>query len=151
MVATECAILEAFQFNLCSPSGAIFHAVAQITHTLGPACPEPCAKTAFAVANDCFRFDLVLRHPPAVLAAACVHAAAAAHQLPGRQWLEQLDPARLPAVEKAAAALCGALARCAGVDPAAFDACPDIPRRAAKRPNQPPPSVVGGKRKLAVY
>ena len=150
MVATECAILEAFQFNLCSPSGAIFHAVAQITHTLGPACPEPCAKTAFAVANDCFRFDLVLRHPPAVLAAACVHAAAAAHQLPGRQWLEQLDPASLPAVEKAAAALCGALARCAGVDLAAFDACPDIPRRAGKRPNQPPPSVVGGKRKLAV-
>ena len=97
MVATEGAILEAFQFNLCSPSCAVFDAVAQITHTLGPACPEPCAKTAFAIANDCFRFDLVLRHPPAVLAAACVHAAAAAHQLPGRQWLEQLDPASLPA------------------------------------------------------
>jgi len=151
MVATEGAILEAFQFNLCSPSCAVFDAVAQITHSLGPACPEPCAKTAFAIANDCFRFDLVLRHPPTVLAAACVHAAAAAHQLPGRQWLqEQLDPASLPAVEKAAAALCGALARCAGVDPASFDACPDIPRRASKRPNQPPPPVVGSKRKLAV-
>ena len=150
MVATECAILEAFQFNLCSPSGAVFHAVAQITHSLGPACPEPCAKTAFAIANDCFRFDLVLRHPPAVLAAACVHAAAAAHQLPGRQWLEQLDPSSLPAMEKAAAALCGAYARCAGLEPSVFDACPDIPRRAAKRPNQQPVSAVGGKRKLAV-
>ena len=37
-----------------------------------------------------------------------------------------------------------------GVDPSAFDACPDIPRRASKRPSQPPPPVVGSKRKLAV-
>lgn len=150
MITTEHAILEAFEFNLCSPSGAITHAVAQITHALGSACPEPCVQTAFAIANDCFRFDLVLRHPPAVLAAACVHAAAAAHQLPGRQWLEQLDPSSLPAMEKAAAALCGAYARCAGLEPSVFDACPDIPRRAAKRPNQQPVSAVGGKRKLAV-
>lgn len=138
LIATECTMLEALDFDLSTPAHPQMH-VARIGHSLGAECPEACLQTAFAIANDCFRFDLVLRHPPHVLAGACVYAAAAAHQLPGREWLERLDAASVPAIEHAVAALCGAYARCAAHDASAFDACVarlprDARRRAARRP-----------------
>ena len=144
-------MLEALDFDLTAPVHPQMH-VAGIAHLLGDECPEPCLQTAFAIANDCFRFDLVLRYAPSVLAAACVYAAAAAHQLPGRGWLERLDASSVPAVEEAVAALCAAYRRCSALDASAFDGCAGqlTRRRAPRRPVQvqPPPSVAGGNRNM---
>ena len=149
LVAAEATMLEALDFDLGAPSHPQLH-ITRLAHALGPQFPAGCLRVAFAMANDCFRFDLVLHHSPLELAAACVYAAAAAHQLPARRWLEQLDASLVPGAERATAALCAAYSQCARLDAAAFKPCETrVPCRSAAATKRPAPApAVGSKRKV---
>ena len=141
LVRVECRLIEALGFDLTTPAHPQLH-IAKLALAAGADCSAECVATAHALANDCCRFALPLRHPPRVLAAACLYAAGAAHRLPAaQQWLERSVEAReLPAVEAAVAALCGAYARCASLQPADFASAQLPPAgRRARRHNQPPP------------
>ena len=70
-----------------------YAAAARLEEVAGPERSKALMRAAWHLANDCLRTDLVLRHPPHVLALGCLRLAGALLKLPAERWLgAQLEP-----------------------------------------------------------